>query len=98
MVFRAIETRTPVVRVTTTGISAVIGPDGSLLARLGAGESGVLEADVPVRDGPPTPYVQVGDALAISCVLVLLLAVVRECWSRAQANSRGRTKSSRNSA
>ncbi len=85
-------------RVTTTAISAVIGPDGSLLARLGAGESGVLEADVPLRGGPPTPYVRIGDAFSVSCVLVLLLAVLRESWPRAQAASSGCTKSSRISA
>jgi apolipoprotein N-acyltransferase len=67
--FRAIETRLPVVRATTTGISAVIAPDGALLTVLGEGASGVLRADLPLPGDPP-PYARIGDGFAIACLAV----------------------------
>lgn len=72
--FRAIETRLPVIRATATGVSAVVAPDGSLIASLGENERGVLRADVPARGQKP-PYVRIGDAFAIACVFVTLLSL-----------------------
>ena len=68
--FRAIETRLPVIRATNTGVSAVIGPDGRELARLGVGETGVLRASVPAGTGPSI-YTRIGDAFVLGCGLVL---------------------------
>ena len=44
--FRAAENRKPMVRAALTGVSAVIGPDGSLEQWLGVGDEGVLVAEV----------------------------------------------------
>ena len=68
---RAIEQGLPVARAANTGISAMIDPYGRILAEIGLGEKGVLDADLP-KVGPPTPFVQFGTILEIS---VLLLAV-----------------------
>jgi apolipoprotein N-acyltransferase len=65
--FRAIETGLPVVRATTTGISAVIDPLGEIVALLGEGEAGVLDSALPAPR-PPTLYAQVGDAFAGLCL------------------------------
>ncbi len=53
--FRAAENRRPMVRAAITGVSAVIAPDGSLLAQLGVGEQGVLRALV-AGERWMTPY------------------------------------------
>ncbi len=69
-VFRAVETGLPLVRATTTGISAVIAPDGELLASLGEGRAGALRVQVP----PPrrrTLYAVAGDAFAGAAVLLV---------------------------
>ncbi|HSM51142.1 MAG TPA: apolipoprotein N-acyltransferase [Thermoanaerobaculia bacterium] len=47
--FRAAESRRPLLRAAITGVSAVIGPDGTLLATLGVGEEGSLRAEIPGR-------------------------------------------------
>ncbi len=47
--FRAAENRRTVLRAAITGVSAIIGPDGSVQQFLGVGEEGVLEAQVAGR-------------------------------------------------
>ncbi len=47
--FRAAENRRTVLRAAITGVSAIIGPDGSVQQLLGVGEEGVLEALVAGR-------------------------------------------------
>jgi len=71
VVFRAIETRLPVARATTTGISALVAPDGGIAARLDAGERGVLRAAVRLGAGGASPYLRWGDAFAGACLAVL---------------------------
>lgn len=98
VVFRAIETRTPIVRATTTGISAVVGPDGSLLATLGEDESGVLRAEVPLRLGPIPFYARFGDAFALACILGLAARFAQLALPHVQTSWLGRSQSSRMSA
>jgi len=76
-VFRAIETRIPIVRATTTGISAIIGPDGTVEARLEAGVSGVLRARLARASVRPTAYTRFGDVFALGCTAFCLLSAGR---------------------
>ena len=71
-VFRAIETGLPLLRATTTGISAIILPDGSVSSRLGEHEAGVLRGTVPAGRHEPTLYTRVGDVFAMSCGVALI--------------------------
>jgi len=48
---RAIEHNRAVVVASTTGVSAIIAPDGSMLARSGTWQQALLEARVPLRTG-----------------------------------------------
>jgi len=73
-VLRAVETGLPLVRATTTGVSAVVAPDGTIVADLGEGVTGTLRAAVPSARSEPTFYTRVGDAFAIGCVLTCVLA------------------------
>lgn len=74
VVYRAIETRLPVVRATTTGVSAVISPDGEITTRLEGGETGVLHARVYPALHDPTFYVRFGDVFALACAGLLCSA------------------------
>jgi apolipoprotein N-acyltransferase len=71
---RAVEQGLPVARAANTGISAVIDPYGRILAEIGLGEKGVIDAALP-KAGPPTLFVQFGTILEIS-----VLALAFACW------------------
>jgi apolipoprotein N-acyltransferase len=82
--FRAIETRLPVVRATTTGISAVIAPDGTLLGTLEEGASGVLRVDLPFP-GEASLYARFGDAFALGCIALWGIGLLS--WLRSSLTS-----------
>jgi apolipoprotein N-acyltransferase len=73
---RAIEQGLPLVRAANTGISAVIDPLGRVVARLGLGTDGVLDASLPSAI-PPTIYARSGDIPAAIIVAAGLLVVLR---------------------
>ncbi|GHT92905.1 apolipoprotein N-acyltransferase [Betaproteobacteria bacterium] len=70
---RALETGRPMLRATNTGVTAIIAPDGSVVARLPEFESGVLTGEVQGYTGL-TPYARWGDMAA------LLLALGALAW------------------
>ncbi|SIO08586.1 apolipoprotein N-acyltransferase [Bradyrhizobium erythrophlei] len=78
---RAIEEGLPVVRAANTGISAVIDPEGRIVARLDLGIEGVLDASLPAAI-PPTVYARTGDIPAATIVVAALLLVIRRRISR----------------
>ena len=71
---RAIEEGLPMVRAANTGISAVIDPSGRIVAQLGLGIEGVLDAGLPAAR-PATPYSRAGD-LPAAILVVAGLAIV----------------------
>jgi apolipoprotein N-acyltransferase len=70
-VFRAVETRLPVVRAANTGISAVIDSSGQIMKMLPWDQSGAFTADVPIASHPLTFYVRHGDWFAQICLAIL---------------------------
>ncbi|MGH6735638.1 MAG: apolipoprotein N-acyltransferase [Methyloceanibacter sp.] len=68
---RAVEQGLPVVRAANTGISAVIDPYGRVLAEIGLGEKGLIDAGLP-KVGQKTLFVRIGSALE---VVILALAI-----------------------
>jgi len=72
--FRAVETGLPVVRATTTGITAVVGPFGEVVAALPIGTTDVLDVELPMPLAS-TLYARIGDAFALACASGWFLAV-----------------------
>ena len=72
---RAMETGRYLARATNTGISALVSPNGRVLARSPQLEVDVIEAEMVPMDGA-TPYVMAGNAPALGSVLLLLLAAI----------------------
>jgi apolipoprotein N-acyltransferase len=70
---RAIETGRSVVHISTVGVSAIYGPDGTEQARSGHFTAEVLEARLPLRDDL-TPAVRFG--LALETVLAMIGLVI----------------------
>jgi apolipoprotein N-acyltransferase len=75
--YRAIETGTPIIRATPTGVSALIDAQGRIApgARLDLGESGVIDGNVP-NVGSSTLFAKLGHwpfavLLLVSIVLVI---------------------------
>ena len=56
---RAVEEGVPLVRAANTGISAVVDPYGRVVARLGLGRRGILDAPSPEALSTPTPYARI---------------------------------------
>ena len=74
---RAIEEGLSVVRATPTGISAIIGPDGSVRQSIPMGEAGAIEG--PVLRGSPTLFSRLGNwmALIVSAILLICAIAIR---------------------
>ena len=90
--FRAIENGRYLVRSANTGISSIIGPDGSVLGEQAALTTGMVVADVYARD-VQTPYTQVGYLIVwISFALQILLLLAQFVYSIAKCCKCHRTK------
>lgn len=72
--FRAVESGRALVRATNTGVTALIGPSGRVLARFPADVRGAWTVEVPLRDAT-TPYARAGDVFGVGCVLGALWAL-----------------------
>jgi apolipoprotein N-acyltransferase len=86
-VLRAVENRRWVVRAALTGISGVIDPSGNVVERLGAGERGVLAADVEPAT-LVTPAARWGDWWALLCLSVLVGVLLGPPSARMLARAR----------
>ena len=73
---RAIEQGLPMMRAANTGISAMIDPYGRVLASLGLGQAGFIDAPLPAPLAP-TLYSRWGD---LSVILILVLAAAAAFW------------------
>src|SRR5260370_11219977 len=62
---RAVEEGLPLVRAANTAISSVIDPYGRIVARLGLGQRGTLDAPLPKTLGEPTLYGPFGDSTGL---------------------------------
>ena len=79
---RAIEEGLPLVRATTTGISALVDADGRVLQDLGPGEAARIDTILPPPHAP-TPFARFGNWLAL-LLAGLLIAGGIACERRAR--------------
>lgn len=70
---RALEIDRAVLQTAPTGYTAIVRPDGRVVAQGGLGTPEVLTATVPLRSGL-TPYVRTGDGPVLAVVAVALVA------------------------
>ncbi|MGH9902469.1 MAG: apolipoprotein N-acyltransferase, partial [Pyrinomonadaceae bacterium] len=75
-VFRAVETDRPVLRVTNTGISALITPRGRVLDATEGFEPAVRTWTIARAAGGGTFYTKRGDVFAAACAALSVLAVL----------------------
>lgn len=83
---RAQEFGRAVLQAAPTGYSAVILPDGDVVARSELGAAALLRQTVPLRTGL-TPYARVGDSPLIALAVAVLVAA--PLWRSAMALRRG---------
>ena len=87
---RAVEEGLPVIRAANSGISAAIDPYGRVVARLGLGQAGVLEAALPAALSRPTPFARLGHA-PVLVVIALAAAALAAAGVRRRASRLRRT-------
>lgn len=85
--WRAIETRRGLVRVTNTGVSAVIDARGIMTQTLPLFVPGVLKAEVDLLEGK-TPYVRFGDWFAWAATLLAVALLVSRLVREARPSAR----------
>lgn len=68
---RAVETRRYVVRAASTGISAIIDPQGRIVSQLGIFRRGIVRGSV-IPVSVLTPYVRFGDWFAYACIVMAI--------------------------
>jgi apolipoprotein N-acyltransferase len=87
-VFRAVELRTPVVRATSSGVSALIDARGAVTERLGVGARGSLRGAVRAN-ATPSAVARWGDAPGLG---VLALATALPVALRRRMRERGKAR------
>jgi apolipoprotein N-acyltransferase len=75
-VFRAVENNRRVVRVTNSGITALIEPDGMIRDATKGFETDVRVWTMPELFGATTFYTTYGDVLPIACLIITAMATV----------------------
>jgi apolipoprotein N-acyltransferase len=89
VVLRAVETRLPFVRSTSTGVSAIVDARGEVVAALPAGRAGVLAGSVPPGASGPSLYVRIGDVFALACAALWAAALLFAVASGHRASRSG---------
>jgi apolipoprotein N-acyltransferase len=79
--FRAAENRRPLLRAAITGVSAIVGPDGSVWDQIGVFEDGVINRRVAGMKGL-TPYARLPWIVPLLCTLISLGALGALRYSR----------------
>lgn len=74
-VFRAVETRMPVIQAANSGITGVVDPCGRVLQSAGLNSKTCLDSTLTIPKHGSTLYVRFGDWFAGLCLLVLLGSV-----------------------
>ena len=77
---RAIEQGLPLARAANTGVSAMVDPRGQVIARLGLGEAGAVDALLPAPL-PPTFYSRYGDLPALTAIVAIVGLTVLTFYS-----------------
>ena len=85
-VFRAVETRTPMVRAANTGVSAIIDRNGHISSMTGIFTEGFRVGDVRPGKGA-SPYLAAGDAFAWLCLVVTAAVILRAYGRHRDAGS-----------
>ncbi|MEO5809602.1 MAG: apolipoprotein N-acyltransferase [Sphingomicrobium sp.] len=73
---RAAEEGLPIIRSTPTGISALVGADGSLIAALPWRRAGIIRAALPPPTIGLTPFARAGNAIPLTLGFLLLFAAI----------------------
>jgi apolipoprotein N-acyltransferase len=75
-VFRSVESKLPVLRVSNNGISCLISPDGGISQELPSFDSGYSSVKLDVPSSSDTPYLRFGDWFAQACIIITLFFLV----------------------
>ena len=89
--FRSIETRLPQVRATNSGISALISPDGEILAQTRFDRRETLSLPIPRGPHLVTPMMALGFLRAPLLLALATFLLARALWAASQGALRGRT-------
>ena len=79
--FRCVETRTPMVRATNTGVTASVDVFGRIDRWIPAHTADVADRTIPIsRRGEPTFFAKYGDLFSPACAIIALGALIGRAW------------------
>ena len=81
VIFRAVENRRTILRVTNTGISARITPDGEVLEATNSFQPATRTWTIPRSAASTTFYTRHGDLFVMLCAVITVLSVALCQWS-----------------
>lgn len=85
MRMRAVEEGLPLANAANSGVSGVVDPYGRIVAKLGLGEIGIVNSQLP-RALPATLYARLGDIPFFVMVALLIVGALVTGYSRRAAN------------
>lgn len=71
--WRSLEFQIPMVRMTNTGITSILYPDGSESERLGIFEKGILDVELKLNQVSPTPLQKCGFLTTLLLMLIMFI-------------------------
>ncbi|HXI85067.1 MAG TPA: apolipoprotein N-acyltransferase [Verrucomicrobiae bacterium] len=87
-IFRAIESRRPLVRASNSGVTCVVNEHGFVRARCASFSAGTLNFDLPLpNDRTKTFYTQYGDVFVGACAVVSVAAIGLAAFRRNRLES-----------
>lgn len=86
--FRAVETRTPLIRAANTGITSLVDRNGHIRGMTTLFKEAIMVGEVQPGSAD-SPYLRIGDLFARGCLLLTVLILLAQWWRKRAGGAAG---------